>query len=383
MKKIFFIILFSTLCMAGFSQELGLNFNHNPENINFDYVKKTGVSWIRMTPRILDYVDDNMSPIQDSAIQNVVKAGKEGYKIAFGFRWDFARRKLAMPAPGSEREQQYYQMVDRILERVGPYVRIFLLGNEPNLETIKSDLQYDAKGNVPLVVFTQRLLQHVSAFYATHAGWKKPQYYAGSLPALFEKEQQELPGVKEMIRFAQNDPRVTGLAVHLHIGDTLEIKSALEYVRTIMPHKPIIVPEFSLFRLYNRHFKDEIGESKEGAAFLEKHHLDPHLKVSEWLTKVHQGEIPYGQWEEMFKSQNWYIPHYLLIYQRYFKQYGVVLATYPLLQQGFVRQVNDKSESWLLNPLYLQKSFPGGRGEEYKKNPLCYQDFMTWLRNVN
>src|SRR5690606_8747049 len=146
-NKIFTVLFFFGLSIkCAYSQELGLNFNHNPENINFKYVEKIKPKWIRTTPRILDYADGLLNPDTDPGIQKLVDAGKQGYQIAFGFRWDFKNRNLAMPEPGAEREAFYFKIVDKILERVGPYVDIFTLGNEPNLESIESDLQY-SEGN--------------------------------------------------------------------------------------------------------------------------------------------------------------------------------------------------------------------------------------------
>ncbi len=199
-----------TLLLCGFattnaySQQLGLNFNHNPENIDFKYVKKIDVKWIRITPRILDYIDGKLDAKTDTGIQKIVEAGKMGYQIAFGFRWDFKHRNLAMPLPGSAREAEYFKTVDLLLDRVGKYVDIFKLGNEPNLETIESDLQYDKEKKVPLVTFTARLMEHVIGYYKSHSSWKMPEIYAGSLPALFEKAQQQKPGVYELIKFAQD-----------------------------------------------------------------------------------------------------------------------------------------------------------------------------------
>ncbi|TZF82274.1 hypothetical protein FW774_16450 [Pedobacter sp. BS3] len=376
-------ILISVCCTATtFAQQLGLNFNHNPENINFKYIAKTQVQWLRTTPRILDYVDGKLNLETDTAIQKVTEAGKKGYKIVFGLRWDFAQRKLAMPEPGSEREKTYFAAVDNILNRVGPYVNIFTLGNEPNLETIESDLQYNQEHQVPLVIFTRRLMHHVISFYKNHPGWKQPQLYAGSLPALFEKKQQQKPGVSELIKFAQNNKEITGLAIHLHIADTLQIAEAFRYVRTLMPDKPIIVPEFSLFRLYNKHFNDVIAASAKGQAFIKKYNLPQNLKVYEWLSLVNTGKIPYQQWEEMFLSQSWYIPHYLNTYYRYFKQNNVVLATYPLLQQGYVKRVTPASDSWFLNPLFLQKSFGLNSNGEFYTNPLVYTDYINLLQKT-
>ena len=375
------ITLLAVLCCLPVlrSQELGLNFNHNPENIDFTYVRKIHPDWIRTTPRILDYVDGQLHVAASPAIDNIIKAGKAGYKIAFGFRWDFKKRNLPMPAPGAAAEKRYFIMVDSILEKVGPFIQIFTLGNEPNLETMAGDLQYNSQHQVPLILFTQSLLRHVLSFYQQHPTWKLPKIYAGSLPALFEMQQQKTPGVYELIRLAENTKAITGLAIHLHIEDTLEIAKAFTFVRSIMAEKPIIVPEFSLFRLYNKHFKDSIGSGPKGAAFLQANKLPAGLKIYQWLTLLNKGKVPYRQFIRFFASQPWYVPHYLKTFYRYYQRYGVVLATYPLLQQGYAKKVTPHTPSWFLNPLFLQKSFGKNKAGAFDANPLVYKDYMDLL----
>lgn len=134
------LLLGSLLITRIRAQEIGLNFNHNPENMDFNYIRQLPVKWVRTTPRILDYVDGKLDAVSDTAIQRVVEASKMGYQVVFGFRWDFKNRKLAIPIAGSPREADYFRTVDQLLERVGPFIQIFTLGNEPNLETIDADL---------------------------------------------------------------------------------------------------------------------------------------------------------------------------------------------------------------------------------------------------
>jgi hypothetical protein len=73
----------------------------------------------------------------------------------------------------------------------------------------------------------------------------------------------------------------------------------------------------------------------------------------------------------------------LKTYQRYYKQYGVVLATYPLFQQGYAKYVKPDSESWFLNPIYLNKSYGVAENGEFVKNPLSYDDFINWVKKHN
>jgi hypothetical protein len=363
-------------------QEYGANLNHNPEIIDFHYLEKVKVEWIRTTPRILDYVDGKLDVETDPGLGKVVAAGKKGYKIAFGFRWDFKREGRTIPAPGSSEEKILFLYATHILERVGPHTDIFKLGNEPNLETLQADMQADANGEIPLVVFTKRLLTEVVIpYYDRHPELIRPDIYVGSLPALFEAGQQAIPGVNGLIRLAQEDERITGLALHLHIADTSEIERAFRYARAILPDKPIIVPEWSLHRLYRKHLSELIGVNTAGRAFAEQYGRDPDWKLYDWFAMANSQRADPAEWQALFGSRDWFPRHYMRIYAEKFRQYGVVLATFPLLQQSCPRKMTADSPAWFINPLFCQHSLALDHAGDYASNPLVFRDFLTLVQN--
>lgn len=379
------LILFSLffISIPFFAQELGSNFNHNPEIIDFDYLKKAQVDWIRTTPRILDYVNGVLHVKGDPALSKVVEAGERGYKIAFGFRWDFALNDLRIPEAGSEKETQLFDKAREILEVVGPYVDIFKLGNEPNLETLPEDMQRNENGDIPLVSFTDRLLYRVVLpYFKKHPEYDTPDIYVGSFPALFEKRFQENPGVNALLHYTQHNNDVTGLSLHLHVEDTLEIDKAFKYVRSIVKKKPFIVPEFSLHRLYRSKLSEPIGVNKAGLEFAKKYGRDPEWKLYQWYGYANTHRLSPEEWEAMFATRTWYPQHYLKIYFDRFKKYGVVLATYPLFQQSCPEGMTPNSPAWFINPIFCQKSLQLQSDGSFSPNPLCYKDFVM-LVNEN
>ena len=157
------------------AQEIGANFNHSPGIIDFKYVERSQVDWIRTTPEIFNYINGSISLGDDSPLNKVVEAGQRGYKIAFGFRWHFKDNSLRIPQPNSAEEQLYFKYADSILKKVGPYVDIFKLGNEPQWETHADDMKADGEGEIPLVRFTQRFFSHVVyPYFSTHNGGRMP-----------------------------------------------------------------------------------------------------------------------------------------------------------------------------------------------------------------
>ncbi|TWV89190.1 hypothetical protein [Chitinophaga pinensis] len=122
-RKIFTALIM--LLPAGmYGQEIGANFNHNPEVIDLTYLRKTPVKWIRTTPYIFEYIRGEKDPATEPGLQQLIDAKKAGYKVAFGFRWDFRKYKLPIPAPGSVEEKKYFATVSAILDRVGAYIDI-------------------------------------------------------------------------------------------------------------------------------------------------------------------------------------------------------------------------------------------------------------------
>jgi hypothetical protein len=359
------------------AQEIGANFNHDPEIIDITYLKKTPVEWIRTTPYIFDYINGQKDPATEIGLTKVIDAKKAGYKVAFGFRWDFHKYNLSIPEPGSAEEKKYFAVASAILDRVGPYIDMFKLGNEPNLETKEEDLQRNAAGVIPLVQFTQRLLSEVVApYYKGHAQLKRPDVYVGSFPALFERKHQQLPAVVELIKWTHASKDIKGLSIHLHIADSSQMDEVFRFVRNIMPTKPIIVPEYSLFRLYNKHVQDELGDSPQGIAFANQYGYAPSMKLYEWYSKVNTQRVSAQEWNDFFASRKWFPKHFMQTYYRYFKKNGVVLATYGYFSQSAPQKVGPGTPIWFINPIFPGKSLLPHADGSVMENPLWYQDFV-------
>jgi hypothetical protein len=359
------------------AQEIGANYNHNPEIIDFNYLKKTPVEWIRTTPYIFDYINGEKDVDTETGLQNVINAKNKGYKVAFGFRWDFKKYKLKIPAPNSIEEKKYFRVALQIIERVGSAIDIFKLGNEPNGETLPEDLQKNAEGIVPLVRFTERLLTEVvEPYYALHKNLKKPDVYAGSLPRLFLKKEQINPGVIGLIQLAQDNSGIKGLSVHLHIADSTEMDNAFDFVRSIMPQKPIIIPEYSLFRLYNKHLTDELGDSDNGKVFAAKYNYPASMKTYQWYSKANSQRVSATEWSDFFASRYWFPQHFMQTFYRYFQKFGVVLATYGYISQSALKKMAPDSPTWFINPIFPTKSLNVQPDGSYTANPLWYDDFV-------
>lgn len=359
------------------SQELGLNFNHNMEHIDFGYVEKTGVSWLRTTPRILDYTAGILEIENDPALDSLIEANRRGYEIAFGYRWDFKKRNMPLPAPDSPEESTVFSSARQMLSRVAPHIRILKLGNEPAFETLPEDLIPNSEGEIPLLSFTDRLLRKVVIpFYNSNTELALPQIYVGSIVWPYHPKQQNSPATRALIKYTEDTPEITGLSIHLHIRKIEDIEASFRFIRSRMPTKPIIVPEFSLQPLYRSKLTEKLGETIEGQQFAKAFGRDPDWKLHQWYSYANTHRVSTEEWLGMLESRDWYPKHYLKSFYESYRRHGVVLATYPLVQQSCPKNVTPKTPIWFLNPLFCQKSLFLNSNGSYARNPLCYEDFI-------
>lgn len=360
--------------------ELGANFNHNPEIIDMELLDKTGVRWVRTTPYLYEYLEGTRNPQTDEGLQKLVDAKKAGYRVLFGFRIDFKSHNERIPEPGSAREKEIFDMMGSVLARLGgSTVDIFTLGNEPNLETMSQDLKYqDSFNGVPLVVFTERILSQVIEPLYSRNGYYRPKVYAGSFPAIFESTWMNNEGVKALLQFANDDDRVEGFDLHFHISSFDEVETGFQFARSIMPEKPFIITEFSLHRLYRAHISEILGANDLGVEWANEYGYDPNWETYRWYTVVNSNRVTPEELGSFFDTRDWYIPHYLNQFQEKFDEYGVKVATYPILQQSAPQVLNEASPLWFLNPVFMQVSLEVEADGSPGENPLCAQDYYTW-----
>jgi hypothetical protein len=158
---------------------------------------------------------------------------------------------------------------------------------------------------------------------------------------------------------------------------------AFTFVRSIMPSKPIIIPEFSLFRLYNSHMGDKIGDSEKGIAFAKKYAYNPSMKLYDWYSKVNTELVDSAQWNDFFASRKWFPQHFLQTYYRYFQKYGVILATYGFVGQSSPKKVTKQTPSWFINAIYPIKTLKSQSDGSFTPNPLWHDDFVDIVNKGN
>lgn len=370
--------------LLGFAQpietQLGANYNHDPELIENDMLARAGVRWVRVTPRFHNYLSGRIDPATDEGLQHVIDAKNAGYRVAFGFRFDFRANDERIPLPNSQREREVFDAIGAVLARVGGHLDIFTLGNEPDLETLDQDMVYqDAYQGIPLVVFTKRLLDEVvEPFYDRRPQFFRPKIYGGSTPKPFNTTIQNNQAVLGLMQMTQDDDRIAGYDLHFHITNFDEVDRGFEFVRSIIPDKPFLVTEFSMVHLYKQYISEPLNATEAGAAFAAEYGYDPTWKAYQWYTAVNSNKVTPEEFGAFFDSREWFIDGYLNYYREKFNEYGVYLATFPLIQQSAPLVINPTSPMWFINPVYMQVSLVRQEDGQLSANPLCVNEYLDW-----
>lgn len=171
-----------------------------------------------------------------------------------------------------------------------------------------------------------------------------------------------------------------GLALHLHISDSSEIDESFRFVRSLMPDKPIIVPEFSFHRLYIQMLDESLVANPKGERFVKKYNRNPEWKLYDWFGYANTHGVSREEWKDLFDTLEGFPHHNLLTYYDSFQKYVVVLATYPLFQQSAPKNMTANSPAWFINPIFCQKSLLKQPNGEYSTNPLHFEDFIRIVK---
>jgi hypothetical protein len=99
------------------------------------------------------------------------------------------------------------------------------------------------------------------------------------------------------------------------------------------------------------------------------------MKLYEWYSKANTERVTAAEWNEMFTSRTWFPPHFMQTWYRYFKKYGVVLATYGFLSQSAPQKMGPDSPTWFINPIFPMKSLQPQPDGSFTANPLWFDDF--------
>lgn len=346
----------------------GINTNRRPDDLDPALLAQTGTHWVRSNVDILTYRDNEAAgkrdPRWDFNDWNLWKAAAAGpqKKAILNLMWDFEPRNRRIPLPGSAEEQALFAYLDaRILTPLAPHADIITSGNEPFINSLKKDWKYDARaGGIPIVLFYQRVTEHVDAWLRAKGLRDNVDLYVGSFTRLHTKNMQQLPAVKQLLAYAEEAPFVDGIDMHTHVMGLGQIEKALKFARRATA-KPIIVTEYTMVHAMRQAM--ESGE-KLGQPFAGRWGLDPRMTINDYMAcRVYKrrdgcGSYPpvtKAEWDDFFATRSWYIDHFLLRADEIFRRNGVHGATYGLSAGAPNRRMlQPDSIPWYLGMLFAE-----------------------------
>lgn len=369
---------------------LGVNTNREPEQLDEALLERTGTDWIRSNVEVLSYKEAHEGASDgkwDFGDWNLFIAGAEGTrrKAILNLMWDFERRGIHPPLPGSQEEKDLFAYLDlEILDKLAPHVDILTTGNEPFVNTLDEDWQpKDAYGGIPIVVFYQRVTEHVHAYLLDRGLRDQVDLYVGAFTRLHTKKMQAQPAVRALLSFAETAGYVDGVDMHSHVTNVNQIDKALEFARSVTD-KPIIVTEFTfVWRM-----KDAVEENDRlGQAFARRWGHDPQETIGNYMAcevfGVEKGcrraaGVSKAEWDDFFATRSWYIDHFILQAEEVFRKHAVRGATFGLLQSRPTRrQLQPDRPPWYMGFLFAGAAVEPGPDGKPQPNYQFLDDFLT------
>jgi hypothetical protein len=358
------ICLCSWSCVAQVhagSLALGGNINERFQWATPEVLDQTHTTWLRGFVPASEFMSGRRSYQTDPGLQALNRAAASGRKIVLSIKWDstgkggFGR----MPEEGSPKEQETFAFVDHLLDATQGRLAALVLINELTIDTLPEDLAPGAGGRLPVIAFLRRLAEHIDAEHRKAAdGIQLPLYGGGMTRLDLPKTQQSLP-TRLMVRWVNEDPKITGADFHMHQPDMRSTESALEFMHRAIPNKPLMVTEMSLVFKWKQHLGDRMDDSEAGRVFAQQHSIRPGTLVAEFLNDCYQRPVPEQEWQQFLASQQWFEPHYLAHLIPMLQSNGARIATYALTWNPHPDQaagratVSVGSVPWFLNQLLV------------------------------
>lgn len=362
------------------AQVLGANYNERPRDVDASLLTASRTPWVRgfFDMFNLEGTSNLSSNVNVAGMRRAADAGQE---LLLSFKWAFDRENESVPAPGSPREAELFQLAFDSIQAIDRPISSLVLGNEPMWETRTADLEF-VNGSVPYVAFTERLLDHLQSEFESQE-LPQPRYYLGSLNRLDQTANRNKDVVQELLRVSRENPSIAGLDVHIHFDTEQQARSMLNYARQQLgTQKELLVTEFSPVWKYQNAFDDSIGATAAGMQFAQQYGYSPSMRVDDYLTAAYDDQVSRQEWTDFIISQPWYNEDHLDDMQSLFREFNVSIATLGFSQPLSFRGTNASSGSYVpyhINWLYIIGLIEGDDLLEAYNEP--YME--DWLHSQN
>jgi len=266
---------------------LGVNLNATPDELDPRLMQQSGATWVRTMVDVVgaqNAVSDGKraSALNMTRWQTFIQMGQRGTaKTILSLKFDFRSAGQHPPKPGSTEEAALFAFMDhQILDILAPTTSIIVSGNEPFVNTMPQDERKKVGyGGVPVVLFYQRVTEHVQDYLVKNGLRSRNQLYFGAFTNLEKPDMQSDPAVQAMLAYAAGNKDVDGIDVHAHVASLDEISTIMNFVRGFTA-KPLIVTEYTYVKAQRAGLTQGLPL---GAGFAETYNLDPAMTELDFL----------------------------------------------------------------------------------------------------
>ncbi|HEU4962100.1 MAG TPA: hypothetical protein VFT56_17050 [Sphingomonas sp.] len=344
---------------------LGANFNEHYEDVDFAQLRRANDHWIRgflPMPQV-----DLGNPGAHPAIATTLEAERQGFATILTLK--FPMKKTGIPRAGTPAFERALSAVDAVLPLTVGKVDILEIGNEPFIESPKS------QQNRVLNDFYEAMARRVIAYRAQHCpGACRTRLFMGALNRL-NNPAWRTAATDRWLAFVRETPEIAGVDIHPHIRSLDESKAFLDYVLPrLRPDQKFIATEFSLVWYWRQHLDDLVP-----ASFAARYDVPANTKIWQEIAEAIAKPVPQREWDDLLTASPWFSAqrNYLADQVAMFRRTGrLAVATYGFKQGGsMTRRFGPDSVPWLLNSVIASRTVRPAADGKAGTNPYWFDAF--------
>jgi hypothetical protein len=376
--------------VTGGKQSLGVNYNGQFNQLNFNDLQRTRTKWVRGFAKFFKLYEGlkNDHPIKTkSNIKSYLKLKSHGYKTILNIKWNFHNKDF--PANNSTQMRNYENFLTKLLDVVWDKTDILVIGNEPFIESKKSER------GTRLVQFYERIAKFIKQYETKRLKEQgndgseniknrkaiKP-IFIGAFNNLYLSSWQT-GAVDKLLKFAESSPWIAGIDLHIHHKQLQQLGDALNYVKNkIRDDQKIIITEFSIVKYFKQFMSQTIPSSFAG-----KFGYNSNMKNYKYLDHALKENVTWKEWVSYLRNSNWFESKkkYLINAFHLFKPHKkFAIATYGL-RQSYPPNKDFTSDTmpWILNSIYANRTVQTNSAGQNQFNYAWIQDFREVQNQTN
>ncbi|MGN6279932.1 MAG: hypothetical protein ACTHM8_14590 [Sphingomonas sp.] len=346
---------------------LGANFNEHYEDVDFAQLHRANDHWIRgflTMPQV-----DPANPGAHPAVATTLDAERHGFQTILTFDWPM--QKTGIPKVGSPAFVRAMRKLDAVLPLVMGKADILEIGNEPFIESMKSE--QDKRLND----FYEAMAKRVIAYRAAHCpGACRTRLFMGALNQMWNPAWRTAT-TDRWLQFVRETPEIAGVDIHPHVHTFNQSKAFLDYVLPRMrPDQKFIATEFSLVWYWKKHLGDKVS-----ASFAERYGMSAQTPMWQAIDDAITKPFPQAKWNDLLTASPWFATqhNYLTDQMAMFRQTGrLAVATYGFKQgSSMTHHFDAQSVPWLLNSVIASRTVQAPADGRDPTNPYWYDEFRA------